>query len=765
MRRASESQAVLDGSAHRGLTHVTSPGQVLLTQFLTTSLVLRDDWDALDETARAELLDLDDPEPLVEKLVDLGMMTQYQADRVNADKTYGLVLGNYRVLDRLGCGGMGVVFKGEHSRLRRPVAIKVLPIYAKDQGTRSLLRFYSEIRAVARLQHPNIVNALDAGETVSPDSDSPVLHYYVMEFVKGQNLEDLVLENGPMNPSDCCGLAYQVASALAEAHKHNLVHRDVKPPNILVTPEGQAKLLDFGLVRHFGHRMTEPGTVLGTVDYMAPEQATDASTVDIRADIFGLGATIFWCLTGRPPYNPTGNLAQELVARRTLPPPSMRAVHASVPAELDAVVARMMASDPNNRYPTPEAVMKALVPFLKPESRELIVLPAGNCSSSGSSVLPATPAPSPAAAPAKVHQAIIVDDESGIRKFCKHALRAEGILCDEAENGAQALAALHAKSYDLMVLDWSMPGMTGLEVARKVRENPPSPHLKIVMLSGHTTTDDLAKVLLVGADDFLTKPFSIIQLVARVKAALRVKDAQERADQLNQRLLAMNHQVGQNLHDRDSDLVHARNAMVLAMAKLVSHRDAERCGHLVRMQRFVRTLAEQAACLPAFAGQIDQAFIQSLECCAPLHDIGKVGLPDHILFKSGRLEPDERIIMQTHAVIGADTLVAVMKQHGQAVAFLKMAVDIARHHHERYDGTGYPDRLAGEDIPLAARIVCIGDVYDALRSRQTYKPALSHTASLQVMLEASPGQFDPHLLQAFRQCAGDFEKIFKEFPD
>jgi response regulator RpfG family c-di-GMP phosphodiesterase len=443
----------------------------------------------------------------------------------------------------------------------------------------------------------------------------------------------------------------------------------------------------------------------------------------------------------------------------------MRALRASIPAELDAVVARMMACDPSDRYPTPEAVMKALLPFLKPESRDQIVLPGTKSSASVHLVNPAAAAPSAPEFPTKVHQAIIVDDEGGIRKFCKHALRAEGIECDEAENGAQALAALSAKPYDLMVLDWSMPGMTGLEVARKVREHPPSPHLKIVMLSGHSTTDDLAKVLLVGADDFITKPFSIIQLVARVKAALRVKDAQDRADELNQQLLAMNHQVGQNLHERDSDLVHARNAMVLAMAKLVGYRDAERDGHLIRLQRFCRCLAEQAACLPAFAGKIDQAFIQSLEGCAPLHDIGKVGLPDHILFKEGRLDPDERIIMQTHTVIGADTLDAVIKQHGQAVAFLKMAVDIARHHHERYDGTGYPDRLAGEAIPLAARIVVLGDVYDALRSRQTYKPALSHVAALQVMLEASPGQFDPNLLQAFRRCAGDFEKIFKEIAD
>jgi HD-GYP domain-containing protein (c-di-GMP phosphodiesterase class II) len=166
-----------------------------------------------------------------------------------------------------------------------------------------------------------------------------------------------------------------------------------------------------------------------------------------------------------------------------------------------------------------------------------------------------------------------------------------------------------------------------------------------------------------------------------------------------------------------------------------------------------------------FASQIDANFIQMLECCAPLHDIGKVGLPDHILLKPGKLDNDERIIMQAHTIIGADTLKTVLQQHGSAVAFLQMAIDIARHHHERFDGTGYPDKLSGNAIPLAARIVSIYDVYDALRSRRVYKPALSHRAAIQVMTEASPGQFDPALLRVFQRCAPQFERIFRELGD
>src|SRR5262249_4799559 len=154
----------------------------------------------------------------------------------------------------------------------------------------------------------------------------------------------------------------------------------------------------------------------------------------------------------------------------------------------------------------------------------------------------------------------------------------------------------------------------------------------------------------------------------------------------------------------DSDLVHVRNALVLALAKLVEYRDTETGTHLLRLQQYTRVLAEEAAAESVFASQIDPNFIQILESCVPLHDIGKVGLPDHILLKPGKLDENERMIMQAHTLIGAETLKEVIKHHGSAVTFLQMAIDIARHHHEKYDGSGYPDRLAGTAIPLAARI-------------------------------------------------------------
>ncbi len=733
----------------------SSPAQQLLKDLLSSGLVMVEDWQALPNDARNEIRTFNAQQDLLTKLVEHKLLTGYQSARISAGKTYGLILGNYRVLDRLGAGGMGIVFLAEHIRMRRLVAIKVMPL-SRDHSQIGFQRFYSEMRAVAQLQHPNIVGATDAGESSDTNPDSPILHYYVMEYVQGKDLEEIVNDGGPMPPAKACDLAYQVAAALAEAHKHELVHRDIKPSNVLVTADGQAKLLDFGLARHFRNRMTEPGVALGTIDYMAPEQARDASSVDIRADLYGLGGTLYWCLTGKTPFPAEGNVLQQLALRQTTPAPHARAFRTEIPPDLDAVVCRLMAAKPEDRYPTPQAVMNALLAFLKPESRDQIILPLGD--SQARDLVQGE-------LPARLHHVLVVDDEAPIRTLCRHVLQAEGIQCDQADNGADGLAQLYAKRYDLVVLDVAMPKLSGLEVCKRLKENPPSPHLKVIMFSGHATADELAHLLLSGADDYLTKPFSVLQLQARIKTALRLKDAQDRLDRMNRHLLAVNHQLEENLNARDSDLIHARNALVLALAKLVGYRDTESGAHLVRLQGYGRKLAEDAANLPGLGDQIDVTFIQTLEACVPLHDIGKVGLPDHILLKEGRLNADERIIMQTHTTIGAETLEEVARQHGPAVAFLQMAVDIVRHHHERYDGAGYPDRLSGSDIPLAARIVTLGDVYDALRSRRPYKPALSHVAAMQVMTEASQGHFDPILLHAFQRCHRDFERVFKENPD
>jgi response regulator RpfG family c-di-GMP phosphodiesterase/tRNA A-37 threonylcarbamoyl transferase component Bud32 len=743
-----------------------SSSEALIEDLLATSLIHPEDWAALPAEDRERLVRCPEREKALTELVQAGLLTDYQAARVGAGTTFGLVLGNYRVLDRIGAGGMAVVFKAEHVEMRHQVALKVLHM-TRDQDPRLQTRFMAEMRAVARLRHPNVVAAVDAGRVTAPGPDGAVLWYLVMEYVPGMDLEEYVLSRGPLPIAKACNVGHQIASALAETAKFNLVHRDIKPSNVILTAEEQAKLLDFGLSLRGDHRLTQPGTVLGTLDFMAPEQARDASTADVRADIYGLGGTLFWCLTGQLPFPNEGGITEVLLQRLTQPAPSLRSVMPDAPPELDAVLARMMALNPDDRYQCPQAVMRALLPFLKPEGSffglPAQALTAHRLSWADRDAGPARSHPAPSEGGAqRVRRALVVDDEPGIRELCRVVLQADGLECDEAADGAQALAAAAAVPYDLVLLDINMPGMPGPEVLRCLREAPPSPHVKIIMFSGLISPDEMAGLLLAGADDYLCKPFSIAQVQGRAQAALRLKEAQDRADLLNQRLLSVNVELESNLSQRDGDLAEVRNALVLALAKLVEQRENEGPGHLLRLQRYCRALGEAAARVPAFAGQVDARFLDLLVCCAPLHDIGKVQLPDHILLKPGKLAPEERILMQAHTTLGADTLRAVAKEQGSALAFLRMAIDIARHHHERYDGTGYPDRLAGEAIPLAARIVTVADVYDALRSRRSYKPALSHGAAVQLMTEASPGQFDPALLQVFRDCAPEFERAYQE---
>ncbi|MCI0682617.1 MAG: protein kinase [Gemmataceae bacterium] len=722
-----------------------------LKEWFDASLVLQEDWETLPLEVKEELANCGDEDLLFRQLVQYSLLTEYQAARIVAGTTFGLVLGSYRVLSRLGAGGMGVVFLAEHIRMRRQVAIKVFPMHL-EQDPRLLHRFLTEMRTVARLQHPNIVYAIDAGECSAPDNRDTVLHYFVMEYVPGADLEDLIQAHGPLTLAKTCDLMYQMASALAEANKHKLVHRDIKPSNIQVTPEGQAKLLDFGLARSLGNSLTEPGVLLGTLDYIAPEQIRDAHAVDIRADLYGLGGVLFWCLTGAPPFPQVTNIF-EIANRFKQPLPSLCARRPGLPPQLDQIVQRLLAIAPEERYETPQQLMNALMPFLRAEGEELL-----------------TPTPPPnwteqiavAGYTPRVQNILIIDDEASIRTLCRAVLHSEGMRCEECKDGARALDLVGHKSFDLVLCDVNMPDMPGTEICKRLRENPPCPNLKIVMMSGGVNADIMAQLLLGGADDFITKPFSVIQLQARVKAALRLKEAQDRGDMLNHHLQQVNQELERSLDARDHSLVESRNAIVFALAKLVEHRLGEDGVHLNRMQKYARLLAEEAAKTPQFAGQISPAFIELLESCAPLHDVGKIALPDHILLKPSKLDHDERLQMQTHTTIGADTIDAISKKHTFSMAFLQMAREVIRHHHERFDGNGYPDRLAGANIPLAARIVSIGDVYDALRTRRVYKPALSHTAALQILLNSSDGQFDPALLQAFHRLEAAVERVYRE---
>ena len=357
---------------------------------------------------------------------------------------------------------------------------------------------------------------------------------------------------------------------------------------------------------------------------------------------------------------------------------------------------------------------------------------------------------------------LLVDDQPEVRRICRFAIQNEVGTIAEVGSGSEAIHELLHRRYDLVLLDVDLPGGSGEEVLRELRANPPVPNLKIIMLSGRANGDDLAAHLANGADDFLTKPFSLVQLRARVKSALRLKDAQDRADVLTARVRSVNAELEIALSDKDGELLNARAAMVLALAKLVETRSRETGPHLFRMRKYSRILATAAATRPGFAGLIDPAFITLLEDASPLHDIGKAAIPDHVINKPGSLTLAERRQMQAHTTIGADTLAEVAEKHPFAIGFFAMAAEIARHHHERWDGTGYPARLAGVSIPLAARILAIGDVYDALRSKRCYKSGMTHADAVRMILDQSPGHFDPALLDVFREVTGEFDTVYRE---
>jgi WD40 repeat protein len=267
----------------------------------------------------------------------------------------------FKVLRPLGQGGMGAVFLAEHRVMERPVAIKVVNRALLDQPE-ALQRFFAEVRAAAKLSHPNIVAAYDA----EPAGD---LHLLVMEYVEGVNLADYLAQKGPLPVALACHFIRQAALGLQHAHEQGMVHRDVKPQNLMLTRKGQVKILDFGLARLASERgnrggLTQAGSFMGTPEYVAPEQATDARAADIRADVYSLGCTLYCLLAGRPPF--VEDTAVKLVlAHLEKEPPPLRSARLEVPEALAAVVARMLAKEPNQRFQTPGEVATALAPFCK----------------------------------------------------------------------------------------------------------------------------------------------------------------------------------------------------------------------------------------------------------------------------------------------------------------------------------------------------------------------------------------------------------------
>lgn len=331
-------------------------------------------------------------------------------------------------------------------------------------------------------------------------------------------------------------------------------------------------------------------------------------------------------------------------------------------------------------------------------------------------------------------RALVADDDGLSRQLVCHTVAASGYEVDCAENGEEAVRLFQEREHQIVITDWQMPIMSGLDVCRAVRHHGGSGYSYVILLTGNNGTRERIEGLSAGADDFISKPFEPDELLARLQTAERIIS------------------------------LETRDVAIFAMAKLAESRDPETGAHLERVQGYCRLLAQQLAAMGIFTDLIDTEFVRLLHSTSPLHDIGKVGIPDSVLLKPGRLSDAEFEIMKSHTTIGAQTLEAALERFPNT-RFLKMARNIAASHHERFDGTGYPNGLAGGDIPLCGRILAVADVYDALTNKRVYKPDFSHEVARSIMLKEAGTHFDPQIIEAFAACDASFKAVRDRYRD
>ena len=352
---------------------------------------------------------------------------------------------------------------------------------------------------------------------------------------------------------------------------------------------------------------------------------------------------------------------------------------------------------------------------------------------------------------------LIVDDERFNLNTLIEVLQGEYRILI-AKSGEQALERLAAPPHpQLILLDILMPGIDGYETCRRIKGNPQTSNIPIIFITTKTTVEDEQHGLELGAADYITKPFSPAIIKARVKTQINLKRAHDALEDQN-RLLE------QKVAQRTLEIALTRDIAIHGLAALAATRDQETGNHIRRTQHYIDSLARHLREHPRFRDALSERTIELLFKSAPLHDIGKVGIPDHILLKPGRLDEAEFEVMKTHSVLGRDALPCEENGSG-TLPFLATARDIAYTHHERWDGTGYPQGLKEEAIPLAGRLMAIADVYDALISKRIYKPAYPHHVAVE-MIEAERGkQFDPDIADAFLDLRDQFREIAGRFTD
>jgi putative two-component system response regulator len=365
----------------------------------------------------------------------------------------------------------------------------------------------------------------------------------------------------------------------------------------------------------------------------------------------------------------------------------------------------------------------------------------------------------------EIHGKVLVVEDNDInRQFLNEYVEAIGHTPVLAENGLRALQLMRSERPDVVLLDMMMPEMNGDEVLERMKADPALRDIPVVMISAVNEADTVVSCIQKGADDYLTKPFNGNILKARISGCLAKKLLMDEREHYRRELEAYNLTLEDRVREQVREISLAQMATIFAMAKIAESRDEDTGEHLERMREYAKVVAEELSKLKKYEDLIDGTFVVNLYSASPLHDIGKVGIPDRILLKPGKLTPEEFDIVKLHPTIGAETLRGIQEQY-PGNKFVNMGIDIAESHHEKWDGSGYPKRLAGEEIPLVGRIIALGDVYDALVTQRCYKRAFLHEEARGIILDGRGRHFDPDIVDIFVALEDRFLEIRRTFQD
>jgi len=359
---------------------------------------------------------------------------------------------------------------------------------------------------------------------------------------------------------------------------------------------------------------------------------------------------------------------------------------------------------------------------------------------------------------------LVVDDQEANRDILSRRLQRDGFDAYCAADGEEALTLVRQRGFDLILLDIMMPKLNGYEVLERLQEHPNLRHIPVVVISALEELDSAVRCIELGAVDYLPKPCNPVLLRARVASSIAKKRAHDSEERHRDQLHMLNAQLEQRVSEQVTQITAGQLTTIFAMSKLAESKDPETGAHLDRLREYCKLVATHLARVDGYRDQIDEGFIDTIYAASPLHDIGKVGVPDDILLKPGKLTEEEWRVMKTHTTIGAETLRAVDREHPGS-AFVRMGIEIAEGHHERWDGSGYPYGVQGISIPLSARILALADVYDALTSVRCYKRAFSHGESRAIILEGRATHFDPGVVDAFLETEAEFVRIREYFQD